>query len=97
MVAEFRRRRDAATELLRAACVDFVEPRGAFYLFIRVPARESEEASGTAFARELLDSQDVAVVPGAAFRAPEWIRVSYAAAMEDVLSGVGRVVKLLGA
>jgi aspartate aminotransferase len=96
MVAEFRRRRDAATELLRAACVDFIEPKGAFYLFIRVPARVNEEASGTAFARELLDSYDVAVVPGAAFRTPEWIRMSYAAPMEDVLSGLARVVELLG-
>jgi aspartate aminotransferase len=97
MVAEFRRRRDAATERLRLARVDFIEPKGAFYLFIRVPARENEEASGTAFARELLDSHDVAVVPGAAFRAPEWIRMSYAAPMEDVLSGVAKVVELLSA
>ena len=95
MVAEFRRRRDAATELLRAAGVDFIEPKGAFYLFIRVPGRESDR--GTTFARELLDAHDVAVVPGAAFRTPEWIRVSYAAPMEDVQEGIRRVVDLLGA
>jgi aspartate aminotransferase len=94
MVSEFRRRRDAATELLRAACVDFIEPKGAFYLFIRVPARENDPEPGTTFARELLDSHEVAVVPGAAFRAPEWIRMSYAAPMEDVLEGVRRVVVL---
>jgi aspartate aminotransferase len=94
MVSEFRRRRDAATELLRAACVDFIDPKGAFSLFIRVPARENDPEPGTTFARELLDSHDVAVVPGAAFRAPEWIRMSYAAPMEDVLEGVRRVVGL---
>lgn len=96
MVAEFRRRRDAAATLLRAAGVDFIEPRGAFYLFARVPVRDGEDA-GAAFARELLDSRDVAVVPGAAFRTPDWIRISYAAPMDDVLEGIRRVIDLLGA
>ena len=95
MVAEFRRRRDAAADMLRAACIDFIDPRGAFYLFVRVPSQAGDEAPGTAFARELLDTGDVAVVPGAAFRTPEWIRISYAAPMEDVLEGVRRVVGLL--
>ena len=75
--------------------IDFIEPRGAFYLFVRVPQREDEPDPGTAFARELLDRRDVAVVPGAAFRTPEWIRISYAAPMDDVLEGVRRVVDLL--
>ena len=95
MVAEFQRRRDAATELLRGACVDFIEPRGAFYLFLRVPARGDDTDPGTSFARALLDTHDVAVVPGTAFGTPEWIRVSYAAPREDVLEGVRRVVDLL--
>ena len=95
MVAEFRRRRDAAAALLRAACVDFIDPRGAFYLFIRVPPRADDADPGATFARELLDARDVAVVPGAAFRTPEWIRVSYAAPMEDVLEGVRRIVALI--
>jgi aspartate aminotransferase len=95
MVAEFRRRRDAAAEILRSARVDFIEPRGAFYLFVHAPSRTSEDASGTSLARELLDGHDVAVVPGAAFRTPQWIRISYAARMEDVVEGVRRVAKLL--
>ena len=96
MVTEFRRRRDAAAALLRAACADFIDPRGAFYLFIRVPPREDDADPGASFARELLDTRDVAVVPGAAFRTPEWIRVSYAAPMDDVLEGVRRIVELIG-
>jgi aspartate aminotransferase len=95
MVAEFRRRRDAAAALLRAARVDFIEPRGAFYLFVHVPSRGNDPEPGTTFARELLDTRDVAIVPGAAFRTPEWVRISYAAPMEDVLEGVRRVVDLL--
>ena len=96
MVAEFRRRRDAATALLRTAGVDFIEPKGAFYLFIRVPGQKNDPEPGNSFARKLLDEHDVAVVPGAAFRSPEWIRMSYAAPMEDVVEGVRRVVTLLG-
>jgi aspartate aminotransferase len=95
MVAEFRRRRDAATALLRAAGVEFIEPRGAFYLFVRVPTRDGESDAGTAFAKELLDTREVAVVPGAAFCTPDWIRISYAAPTHDVLEGVQRVVDLL--
>lgn len=95
MVAEFRRRRDAAAALLREARVDFIEPRGAFYLFVRVPSRDGDPQPGTTFARELLDENDVAVVPGAAFRTPDWIRISYAAPMQDVLEGVRRVVEKL--
>ena len=95
MVTEFQRRRDAATELLRGACVDFVEPRGAFYLFLRVPPRGGGEDAGASFARELLDTHDVAVVPGTAFGTPEWIRVSYAAPLDDVLEGIRRILALL--
>lgn len=95
MVNEFRRRRDEASALLREAALDFIEPCGAFYLFVHVPEWRGEPDPGTAFARELLDTRDVAVVPGAAFRTPEWIRVSYAAPMADVLTGVRRLIELL--
>ncbi len=93
MVGEFRRRRDAATSLLRAAGVDFIEPRGAFYLYLRVPAAVAEGPdTGTSFARRLLEKRDVAIVPGTAFHSPEWVRLSYAAPMADVLEGVRRIV-----
>jgi aspartate aminotransferase len=95
MVGEFRRRRDAAAQRLRDADVDFIEPCGAFYLFLRVPSNGGDPDPGTSFARKLLDERDVAVVPGAAFQTPDWIRISYAAPMEDVLEGVRRAVELL--
>lgn len=95
MVTEFRRRRDASAALLRAAYVDVIDPRGAFYLFFRVPPRGDDPESGTTFARELLDTRDVAIVPGAAFRTPEWARISYAAPIDDVLEGIKRVMDML--
>src|SRR5262249_58162355 len=70
MVGEFRRRRDAATALLRAAGADFVEPRGAFYLFVRVPPAGAAASAGSQFAQRLLEESNVAVVPGDAFHTP---------------------------
>lgn len=93
MVAEFRRRRDAARAMLRSAGLDVVDPCGAFYLFVRVSDSTPEDPEpGTTFARRLLEERDVAVVPGAAFRSPEWIRVSYAAPAEQVTEGVRRII-----
>lgn len=93
MVGEFKRRRDAALELLRRASIDVIEPQGAFYLYIRIGDASPEDPEpGTTFARRLLEEHDVAVVPGAAFRSPEWIRVSYAAPAEQVMEGVRRII-----
>jgi len=93
MVDEFKRRRDAAVTILSDAGADFVEPCGAFYLYIHVgPATETNPEPGSVFARRLLDEFEVAVVPGSAFHSPEWVRVSYAAPADHVLEGVRRIV-----
>jgi aspartate aminotransferase len=95
MVSEFRHRRDAARAMLREAGLDVVEPRGAFYLYIRVGDITPNDAEpGTTFAQRLLDECGVAVVPGAAFHTPEWIRVSYAAPAEDVVEGMRRIITM---
>jgi aspartate aminotransferase len=93
MVSEFRRRRDAALQLLDAANVEVIRPCGAFYLYMRVRhAAADDPEPGTTFARRLLEEHDVAVVPGIAFRSPAWIRLSYAAPADQVLEGVRRVI-----
>ena len=78
---------------VREASADVIEPSGAFYLYVRVGEATPENPEpGTAFAQRLLDNADVAVVPGVAFRSPEWVRVSYAAPAKDVLEGVRRII-----
>lgn len=96
MVAEYHRRRDAALQVLRTpGGPAVVQPDGAFYLFIDVADTNPDlEDAGSAFATRLLEEHGVAVVPGVAFRAPGWIRLSYAAAQEAVVEGVKRIVKL---
>lgn len=89
MVAEFRARRDVAVAILRAIPdVDLVEPQGAFYLYFKAPGGD-----GTRFANRLLEHEGIAVVPGAAFGTPEWVRVSYAAARADVESAMHAIVR----
>lgn len=93
MVTEFRKRRDAALALLRGAGLTVLDPDGAFYLYVDAGRASVEDPEpGTTLATRLLEQHDVAVVPGAAFRSPEWIRLSYAAPPEQVLEGVRRVI-----
>lgn len=89
MVDVFRARRDAAMEVLDAAGAHYIRPGGAFYLYINVGGDGSE------FATRLLDQQGVAVVPGAAFLTPDWVRASYAAPTDQVVDGVRRLTAAL--
>ncbi len=92
MVAEFKKRRDAALPLLRASSsLTVLQPEGAFYFYLKVPGAGSVPDAGTVFASELLERHGVAIVPGAAFRTPDWVRMSYAADMAQVLEGCRRV------
>ena len=56
--------------------------------------RRRTGGDGTAFAAALLEKHDIAIVPGAAFFTPDWVRLSYAAPKEQVITGVQRLVEL---
>jgi aspartate aminotransferase len=93
MVAEFQARRDAVVREARVAPgLEFVFPEGAFYLYAKVTTPRG--GNGTAFAAALLEQHEIAIVPGAAFFTPDWVRVSYAAPREQVVAGVQRLVQL---
>jgi len=96
MVAEYRKRRDAALHVLHQPNGPaVVQPDGAFYLYIGVQDTNPNEAdAGSIFTNRLLEEHGVAVVPGAAFRTPGWIRLSYAASQDAVVEGVRRIVRL---
>lgn len=96
MVAQYRARRDAGLEVFATAPdLPLVRPDGAFYFFFDVSAAAPNDSDpGTAFARRLLEEKGVAIVPGAAFKTPNWVRVSYAAPKADVVEGVRRAVEL---
>lgn len=95
MVAEFRKRRDAALPILRAARgLTVLEPEGAFYFYVRVPGAGSGPDAGGEFCAALLEKKGVAVVPGAAFGTPDWIRISYAAEERLVVEACRRIAEL---
>jgi aspartate aminotransferase len=95
MVSELRARRDRACALLGSAGVDFIRPAGAFYIFLRAATDADGSDPGGRLAQRLLEERDVAVVPGAAFGTPEWIRLSFAGPVDDLLEGARRVIRAL--
>ena len=93
LVVEYRRRRDAIHEALTAIPkVTCVSPAGAFYAFPNI-ARYLGPGRPTSIdlARKLLDEQKVAVVPGEAFAAPGYVRVSFARPLDELREGVERI------
>lgn len=64
-------------------------PRGAFYVMLDV--RNLLGGDDVAFAERLLDKHLLAGVPGSAFGAPGFLRLSYAASKEDLQKAVDRL------
>ena len=98
MRAEFQKRRDVMVHALRAIPgVTCIEPEGAFYAFPNVSAYFDLQLRGkvikdsTDFAAALLEEDLVAVVPGADFGAPDYIRLSYATDMGSIVKGLERI------
>ena len=73
-----------------------VLPHGAFYMFLNIKSyigkkwKNREITDSIAFADCLLESQHVALVPGIAFMAEGFVRISYATSMENIIEGMNR-------
>jgi aspartate/methionine/tyrosine aminotransferase len=85
----YRERRDAATAILDEFGVDYVRPRGAFYLMVDVSAA----GDSLSFAKRLLEEERVSVVPGSAFGpgGEGWVRVSLCVDPDELTEGVRRL------
>jgi aspartate aminotransferase len=92
---EFRVRRDRIHALLTAhPGIQCVKPKGAFYLFPNISALLTDDVRTSAdFAQRLLEQEHVVVTPGEAFDAPGYIRLSYAASMEQLEDGAARMLR----
>ena len=87
MVTAFRRRRDLIVRLVREKLphFSFVQPEGAFYLFLRVDAEYGEGVSNSGdWCSRVLEERGVALVPGAAFGDDRFVRLSFATS-DDLL------------
>jgi aspartate aminotransferase len=81
----------AASAALAARGIHFLEPTGAFYLWVDVS--HSSDGDVAAWAEHLLLHERVAVAPGSAFgRSGEgWIRLCLAATEADLLAGIAKL------
>jgi len=105
MRVEFDRRRRYAIERMRGL-PGFrleIEPRGAFYVFPNVSELFGRTVAGHRIQSDddlcsaILESAQVAVVPGGSFGSPNHIRISYATSMEKLRTGLDRIENLLRA
>jgi aspartate aminotransferase len=96
-----RRRRTMVSMLNEISGVSCVEPEGAFYAFPSFEAVLGRPVAGRVprttleLAEILLDEVRVAIVPGEAFGAPGYARLSYALGDDDLVEGVTRIAKVL--
>jgi len=90
-LAEFNKRRTFAWQKLSSIPgVSCVNAKGAFYLF---PNIAKTGLKSTEFCAKLLEAEKVAAVPGIAFGADDYIRISYATSMANLEKGLDRIDK----
>jgi aspartate aminotransferase len=99
MLAEYKKRRERIVNGLRAIPGITCEwPGGAFYAFPNVSSYLGEgkhaiAKSCTDLSKLLLEKAHVALVPGEAFGAPGFLRLSYATSIERIDEGLRRLEK----
>jgi aspartate aminotransferase len=80
----FRERRDLLCNLLADRGIDVPKPEGAFYLMI--PVADDDQS----WCERAIEEAHVATVPGSAFGAPGYARISYAASADRLEEAVSR-------
>jgi aspartate/methionine/tyrosine aminotransferase len=103
MMREAFARRGATMHRMLTAIdgVTCVEPQGAFYCFPNLSAYLGRDIGGrrpettVELAEVVLDQAKVAIVPGEAFEAPGYARLSFALGDDDLGEGVTRLADLL--
>lgn len=90
MCDAYRRRRDAAVRILKENGLFVYRPLGAFYLLVDISGCGKDSYT---FATDLLKEKRVAVAPGATFGrvGEQYIRISLAAAEEQIVEGLSRI------
>jgi aspartate aminotransferase len=95
MVGEFEQRRDFVVDRLQSIDgVSCLEPGGAFYVFpdlSEVIANKDTIGDDQDLVMTLLEEAQVAPVPGSAFGAPGFLRLSYASSRDRLEEGLDRL------
>ncbi len=92
-LAEYAQRRTFAWKKLNSIPgITCVNSKGAFYLF---PNISKLGLSSTEFCARLLEQEKVAAVPGIAFGADDYLRISYATSLANIEKGLDRLEKFV--
>ena len=92
-LAEYAKRRTYAWKKLNSIPgISCVNSKGAFYLF---PNISKLGLSSTEFCSRLLEQEKVAAVPGIAFGADDYLRISYATSLANIEKGLDRLEKFV--
>jgi aspartate aminotransferase len=88
-LAEYAKRRSYAWKKLNSIPgISCVNSRGAFYLF---PNISKLGLKSSEFCAKLLEAEKVAAVPGVAFGADDYLRISYATSLANIEKGLERM------
>jgi aspartate aminotransferase len=89
MAAEFQARRDyIVTRLKKIKKMNYILPRGAFYIFCGISKTKLDSVT---FASRVLDEALVAVIPGNGFGKDDYIRMSFATGLKQIEEGMNRI------
>lgn len=102
MVAEFMKRRDFMVNRVNSIKgLSTLKPQGAFYCWINISSILNKSINGKTISNSLdltdalLQNAHVAVVPGGVFGDDNYMRLSYATSMENIIEGLNRIERFI--
>jgi aspartate aminotransferase len=102
MVNEFAKRRNYMVEKINSIrSLSCIKPEGAFYVMVNISKLFNKKINNQiitdslSFSDLLLEHEKVAVIPGIAFGVDNYIRLSYATSMDNIINGLSRIEKFV--
>jgi aspartate aminotransferase len=96
MKETFERRRNIAYELLQEIHgISVVKPQGAFFIFPNLKVYSHKLGSDLKLVEYLIEEGKVACVPGSAFGAEGYVRISYCVSEDTIREGINRIKRAL--
>ncbi|MCS6876492.1 MAG: aminotransferase class I/II-fold pyridoxal phosphate-dependent enzyme, partial [Aquificaceae bacterium] len=96
MKTTFEKRRNIAYQMLKEIPnISVVKPKGAFYIFPNLSYYSSKLGSDLKLADYLIENGKVAGVPGSAFGAGGYLRLSYCVSEDTIKNGIQRLKEAL--
>lgn len=91
MKEQYKKRRDYLVEKMTKLGFEVATPSGAFYMFAKIPVDLNQ--NDVEFAYDLVDRQQLAVVPGSGFGpgGAGYVRISYAASLDMLETAMNRL------